>query len=276
MTTATRLAAAALALIAPFVSFSQKGIAGMINAERAFSSYTASHNIRDGFLAYMDTGGIVFRQGKPVNAIESFRRQQPGKDILTWQPAFAVISGSGDLGATSGPYELHSGNPSDTVVHRGTFSSVWKLNSNGEWKNVLDLGVGNRNAYSAADLQEITLHGRGAGAVMPADEVLQVDRQFNKAIEEKISGALTTILAADSWLNMEGESPFRGVTMITNLLLNVPPAVTMSSENGMMAASRDFAYVWGTVNNGNRKENYLRVWIRRNRRWQVILQTIKW
>ena len=60
---------------------------------------------------------------------------------LIWTPVGADISASGDLGYTYGNYEFHSkdkdGKPS---VEYGKYTSIWKLQKDGSWKVVLDMG----------------------------------------------------------------------------------------------------------------------------------------
>lgn len=63
---------------------------------------------------------------------------------LTWTPQGADISASGDLGYTYGTYEFHSkdknGNP---TTDYGKYTSIWKQQTNGTWKVVLDMGNAN-------------------------------------------------------------------------------------------------------------------------------------
>ncbi len=63
---------------------------------------------------------------------------------LTWTPVGADISSSGDLGYTWGTYEFHSRdkNGSPTTDH-GKYTSIWKLQKDGSWKVVLDIGNSN-------------------------------------------------------------------------------------------------------------------------------------
>jgi ketosteroid isomerase-like protein len=60
---------------------------------------------------------------------------------LRWTPVGADISGSGDLGYTYGNYEFHAkdkdGKP---LVQYGKYTSIWKLQKDGSWKVVLDMG----------------------------------------------------------------------------------------------------------------------------------------
>jgi len=125
-------------------------------------------------------------------------------------------------------------------------------------------------------VQEIVLPAGISTGGVAFEEVLALDKKFNAALKEKNSGALLSYIPADSWLNMEGEKPINGDKMIANILLHIPETVSLNSEAGNISVADDMAYVYGSVINGTKKENYLRIWINRNKKWQVILQTIKW
>ena len=60
---------------------------------------------------------------------------------LIWTPIGADISTGGDLGYTWGTYEFQSkdksGNP---ITDYGKYTSIWKLQKDGGWKVVLDMG----------------------------------------------------------------------------------------------------------------------------------------
>ena len=60
---------------------------------------------------------------------------------LVWTPVGADISASGDLGYTYGNYEFHSKDKDGRiVVEYGKYTSIWKLQKDGNWKVVLDMG----------------------------------------------------------------------------------------------------------------------------------------
>ena len=60
---------------------------------------------------------------------------------LTWKPLRADIAKSGDLGWTSGSYELTAQDKAGaTVVRHGKYVTIWRKQANGEWKAVLDGG----------------------------------------------------------------------------------------------------------------------------------------
>ena len=63
------------------------------------------------------------------------------KNQLLWTPLGADISSSGDLGYTYGTFEFHSKDKDGkAVVDYGKYTSIWKKQTDGSWKVVLDMG----------------------------------------------------------------------------------------------------------------------------------------
>jgi ketosteroid isomerase-like protein len=60
---------------------------------------------------------------------------------LTWKPLRADIAKSGDLGWTTGSYEVTAKDKEGaTVVRHGKYVTIWRKQANGAWKAVLDGG----------------------------------------------------------------------------------------------------------------------------------------
>jgi hypothetical protein len=265
-----------IGLLSGLPAFSQKTIKGLINAEKAFAAYTLAHTIKEGFLNYMDSNGVVFRQGNAVNALAAFRQQKAGPGVLTWGPSFAAISASGDMGVTAGPYEFREKSSKDTPLNKGSFSSIWHINQKGEWKNLADLGVTYNTVSVPVKSVEQLLLQKGEIITFNFQDVLLNDHKLNEAIQQRDKEAWKPYLAAESLLHVEGHTLYKGVEQINTGLKTIPTGLILQSLNGGMASSRDFAYTYGTVLVGEKKDNYLRAWICRKGQWQVIMQTIKW
>lgn len=267
---------ASLALLCHYKAEAQKGIKGMINAEKQFAWFTANHTVKEGFLAYMDSAGVVFRQGSIVNALEAYRKQPASSGVLNWTPAFAVISASGEMGATTGPYELMAKSLQDTPIGRGSFCSVWQINKTGEWKNMADLGTSYKQEVSQVRQVKEVMQPRQTTENIVFEDILAVDKKFNEALQQRNMGVWMQYIASDSWLNIDGALPAIGMLQIADALQKLPASVQITAKAGNISIARDLAYVYGNVVNGGNKNNYLRVWIYRNKQWQVIVQTLKW
>ena len=111
----------------------QKTIDGLIAAERAFAQYALDKNVKQAFLKYADTGGLQFANGKPIKSMELWAKREENKNVLKWQPQFAEIAASGDLGYTTGPWTFQA-SEKDTIAGRGQYTTVWYVGKDGEWK----------------------------------------------------------------------------------------------------------------------------------------------
>lgn len=114
----------------------------LLAADRTFSDLSSTKGMNHAFETYCDEEGVLLRPGSaPIegkNAIVSLLTQREDTAFrLTWEPLFAAVSESGELGYTYGTYEqliLKTGE-----ISRGTYVSVWKKGNKG-WKFVLDSG----------------------------------------------------------------------------------------------------------------------------------------
>lgn len=110
-----------------------------------FSNLSLEKGMNYAFLSYAADDGVLLRpKNYPIEGIEKIKESLGDSDTtftLTWNPLFADISESLELGYTYGVYELtiksEEGNPK---VHRGTYLTIWKKDKYGNWKFVLDTG----------------------------------------------------------------------------------------------------------------------------------------
>lgn len=90
--------------------------------------------------------GVLFGDPQLVigpRAIDEFLSSRGAESSLSWHPVFAAVAGSRDLGYTIGEYTSTGTGPSGAAVQRfGKYLTVWKRQSNGEWKFVVDGGNG--------------------------------------------------------------------------------------------------------------------------------------
>ncbi len=100
----------------------------------------------------MSDSGFIFQAG-PVLGKKFWQEAEQGTDLLTWEPIFADISSSGDLGYTTGPWEFRTKRDDTNPVAGGYYVSVWKKENN-NWKVALDIGI----SYPLTLSQKETFH----------------------------------------------------------------------------------------------------------------------
>src|SRR5262249_32967030 len=95
---------------------------------------------KDAFMTFLDSAdGIEFRNGEIQKSYDIWSKRQPDSSKLIWQPAFAGIAISGDLGFTTGPWEYKK-TAGDAPAAAGEFATIWHTNKKGQWKFLLDIG----------------------------------------------------------------------------------------------------------------------------------------
>ncbi len=113
-----------------------------MDADRAFSAMSQAKGIRNAFIEFIDSNGVLLRPNKlPLTggyAMDFITQNNDSSFTMTWEPKNASISTSGDLGYTFGVYSIKP-HAEDTVLY-GSYVTIWKRQPNGKWKFVLQSG----------------------------------------------------------------------------------------------------------------------------------------
>ncbi len=120
----------------------------LLDVDRAFSQASIESGQTAAFLEYMALAGVIYPMvGDPIKGKDEFARQnsgpasEAGESRLEWEPVFADVSLSGDVGYTLGKYRATffqaEGEP---LVRQGHYVTIWKRQSDGTWKFVFDGG----------------------------------------------------------------------------------------------------------------------------------------
>ncbi|HKQ52157.1 MAG TPA: nuclear transport factor 2 family protein, partial [Pyrinomonadaceae bacterium] len=117
----------------------EAGSASLLKAEGEFSKSVEAKQTADEFLSHLAADARVYREDDfPAVGREAARAllmKKPG--LLTWQPAKAEVSRSGDLGYTYGAYALKAADEKSS--EEGNYLRIWKRQADGKWRVVLDL-----------------------------------------------------------------------------------------------------------------------------------------
>lgn len=114
----------------------------MMDADKAFSKLSKEQGMKKAFIQYMDDDGVLLRPGQypliGAEAIDFLTRINDTTFTLIWEPQKGYVAKSGELGYTYGVYSL-TPSAQDTIIY-GTYVSIWKKQTDGSWKFVLDTG----------------------------------------------------------------------------------------------------------------------------------------
>ncbi len=111
--------------------------------DRSFSDMSAREGMVAAFIYYCHDEAVMLRANSmPIvgkgTISERLSSTNDSLFTLTWEPLAGDISSSGDMGFTYGVYTMIL--KTDTTKSKGTYVSIWKKNSEGEWKFVMDTG----------------------------------------------------------------------------------------------------------------------------------------
>jgi len=115
--------------------------------DREFDEATAARGI-DGWVEYfapdgkmLPAGGNVIQGHEAIRALMGPSFADPNFS-LRWEPVYAEVSGSGDLGYTHGTFVVSHHDPDGNPVKSyGKYVSIWRKEADGSWKIVADLGT---------------------------------------------------------------------------------------------------------------------------------------
>ena len=254
-------------------------VSSLVAAENYFAGIAKEKGIKKAFLTVSDDETIIFRPA-PVKAADYFSKQKSDEGQLSWRPALAKISRSGDWGFTTGPFEYRENENSSY----GDYVSVWKMNNKGVWKLALDLGITHPKPKKDPELSFLDpksskyLKQRSAARRKQREEiVLTSDQLFSKTLAKYNNLAYNVFLADDARLLFPGSEPIIGKSSITDFLRNREIKINTEVTDADRATGSDLAYTHGTASiseKGFTKQyHYVRIWeVQDGHKWNVILE----
>lgn len=263
-------------------------LASLVTAERAFAKLSVDKGLREAFLTYFADDGINF-QPHPVRTKETIQKQpawgtQP--ILVEWAPAYADISQAGDLGYTTGPTLITDQSSAKRPPRHGTYFSVWKKQSDGSWKVVMDAGT---DGPGGPPSQPNTFNSPPPSAwksplKTPMEtsrkNLMEVDRDFLKASSKEFVNVYLKYLDDEPRLHRWGRFPIIGKQAIRSFLLEKEFELTWQPVSSDISQSEDFGYTYGNYElkyagtDKAEKGYYVRVWKRDNQgNWKIVLET---
>lgn len=118
--------------------------AELVEADRNFAKAVERDGL-GGWMAAFAPGGRMIGGGESYIGLEAIRRQMlpvfaDSTFSLSWDPIYAEVAASGDLGYTVGRYTSSSGSGVTATRQEGTYLTVWRRQPNGDWKVQADIG----------------------------------------------------------------------------------------------------------------------------------------
>lgn len=257
----------------------------MVETERAFSRMSEEKGIRESFAAFIAEDGILFRPRAVLGKKWMLEHPLPAsttRPLLVWQPILAGISRAGDLGYSTGPWQLKNDIKDAQFSAFGNFMTVWKKQPDGKWRFVVDLGITNPEPKTHPKLTYARTTTERSTRVNPAkarQDLLDEERELSKASAD-LGAVESFLLKADVRVRVfrKGKMPFIGRRAGATAMNPLSKEWTWTPAFADVSMSGDLGYSYGTYqlldkSTGSISEtgNYVRVWKRVAGMWRVII-----
>ena len=213
----------------------------LAEAEKAFAHESVEKGMKTAFLNALTDDGLVFDPGPGAqNGKKVWLAKADSPAILDWRPVLAVVSSSGDLGYTTGPWNYRK-SPNEKPSAFGEFVSVWRC-ENGKWKLLCDIGS-DHPAPSAmpAELKLIDLPHPSESKPEQFSNLQRQDRDYGA---ERATGFATS---ADENVRvyLPGKFPILGKVAGAAALRTETAAISFGEAKGGLSSSGDLGFLWG-------------------------------
>jgi ketosteroid isomerase-like protein len=262
----------------------------LVEAERGFARASVEKGTRAAFIENLADDSILFRP-RPVNGKKWMEERKATPGVLTWQPVFADVSGAGDMGYTTGPWEYREKSLQDQPAAHGQFVSIWKRQANRTWKVAVDIGTTNPRPEQPAP-EDVTFPAgarhqkkqKKIGADVEAERatLLRMEEDFSKSSAAKTTvDAFLSYIADDVRLFRTSAFPAVGREAARVMLAKKSGLLAWKPATAEVSQSGDLGYSYGSYEfkaaDGKATEsgNYLRIWKKQqDGRWKVVLDLL--
>jgi len=270
----------AVALLCPVVvEAAAAALDSLVAAERAFATRSVEQGVREAFLAFLAEDGVIFSP-RATNGRQAWESRAPVAATLVWEPVFAEVSAAGDLGYTTGPWELRPNDPQRPTGY-GHYVSVWQKQADGAWRVAVDIGISHAQPMRGlgnVDFTPGSLHTSSRRTARPVD-LAALDLAWTRDARAKGSAAAFARWAApDVRFCRDLVAPVLGLRGGREMLLAIPGVTLWNPQAQRVARSGDLGCTYGILERrrlgGTAPDSsaYLHVWRREpDGRWKVAL-----
>ena len=269
----------ALLMATPFPAPGQAtapGLYRLVEAEKSFARAALDGGIRSAFLEYLANDSTVFVPA-PTNGKAFYTKFVDRGRKLIWRPIFATISSGGDLGVTTGPWEVKNSMTDETALDYGQFVSIWKKQSDNSWKVLLDFGISHSKPNPTDEKIELSMPIEQSGQNQTLEAALtRAEEQLDEGLGSDAGQVFLGLAGPHVRILRQSAFPAVGREACSRLLSNNHEKIARRKSGHGSSSSSDLAYAYGSYSAraGNQTENgyYLTIWqIDPDRNWKIII-----
>jgi ketosteroid isomerase-like protein len=257
----------------------QSALQEMVKTEQAFSKMAEEKNAREAFMAFIADDGLLFRPGAVNGKKWMLEHPLPTSDkkpLLAWQPAYAGMAASGDMGFTTGPWEAKADINDEKPQGYGHFVTVWKKQADGSWKFVVDLGISHPQSGGPLTLwtpaETPNKEFKPVDVPIAREALLERDRNYAAAVlRHGFAKSYAAYAARGVRLYRANNLPFIGREASIEQLSKTTGEVKLIPIGGDVSSAGDLGYTHGTYEAANERGSYVRIWKKQNGLWRIVM-----
>lgn len=274
-----------LTFMVAFTVQGQTPLQEMVKTEQTFSKMAEEKNTRDAFMEFIADDGLLFRPGA-VNG-KKWMQEHPvppsdKKPLLAWQPSFAGIAASGDMGFTTGPWEFKGDIKDAQPSGYGHFVTVWKKQADGSWKFAVDLGISHPQSGGPQTPWEPTETATNTSAKTVVTKIatkglLVRDRVMSlTGSKDGLANVFKSFASPEVRLYRNASLPFVGLDASVSALSKMKGQFISQPIGGDVSRAGDLGYTHGTyeITEGKKvveRGSYVRIWKMQDNAWRLVL-----
>jgi ketosteroid isomerase-like protein len=242
----------------------------MIETEQAFSKTAELKNARDAFVMFIADDGLLFRP-RAVNG-KKWMSEHPvppsdKRPLLAWQPNFAAVAAAGDA------------KPSGY----GHFVTLWKKQSDGSWRFVVDLGISHPESGGPLSIWKVGTQAppksfKAVDVIKATEQLIERDRSYGTETTKSVAMSFLKYAASEVRLYLPGKLPLIG-RQTAVAALPMKGVIRYQPLAGDVSRSGDLGYTHGTYEKTSAMDgskivergNYVRIWEKQEGGWQIAL-----
>lgn len=274
-----------LVLIASLLLGSAAAPVSLVQNEYDFAAAVAQKGVRDGFLMYLDRQAMTLAP-KPMNDYAAHEKAKPSDAKLTWYPAWALVSASGDFGVDTGPWTYEAlGKDGKPERAYGDWITIWTRHKDGQWKALFDAGIDHGAASPPALVHDAkvpqlrALEGTVPATAALQDQLVSAEKAFSDAAMDKgLRSAYQEMGTDDLRLMQEDHDPVLGKAAVLRTVDPKPTDLVWIPGGGSVAHSGDLGYLYGMTYAAADKDkqqkplgSYMHVWQRTADGWKLLI-----
>jgi len=261
-------------------SASQKlALKKMIDTEKAFAQMSLDKGTKNAFLEFLDKDAIVLDQGNTTNGLEYWQKID-FKQILTWQPTFAEIAVSEELGYTLGNFQVHEVKADNKPLSHGSFFTLWKKQTDGNWKVALDFGVRHPEISTVnASVKEVydtfKPYELKNTSVLAERMVFMNDHFYWKNAKTSLN-PFEPHLSLDIKIYRNNLLPIVGRESAKNYLKKTyDKALVYTGLKAVSSQAGDLVCVYGVISGKGKTGEYVRIWKQESKDvWKIVVEMV--